>query len=97
MASNIQVDLRKTENFVGSKCYPEDISEVKERKLISENLVRSLKSFDGHLTCKGKRRVRFDNDRRAVHEGLGDEPKANVLEDYRGRESNFTGKAWLKM
>ena len=45
-ASNKQVDLRKIENFVvRSKCYPEDISKVKEKDLISENLVRALKSL----------------------------------------------------
>ena len=47
MASNKHVDLRKTENFVRSKCYPEDISKDKGRKLISQNLIRTLKSLMG--------------------------------------------------
>ena len=46
MASNKHVDLRKTENFVRSKCYPENISKDK-KKLTSENLVRTLKSLLG--------------------------------------------------
>ena len=38
---------------------------------------------------KKKRRVTFDNDRREVHEGLGDDPKAKVLAAHRGRESSY--------
>ena len=61
MASNKHVDLRKTENFVRSKCYPEDISKDKGKKA---NFTKSCKNFkiaDGHLTCKGKRIVTFGN------------------------------------
>ena len=57
MASNKQVDLRKVEEFDRSKCYPGENVEklyqkIKERRLILENLVRTLKSkiIDGHLT-----------------------------------------------
>ena len=32
MASNKQIDLRKIENFVRSKCYPADISKDKGKK-----------------------------------------------------------------
>ena len=42
MTSNKHNDLRKIENFVRSKSYLEDVWKVKERKLISENLVRNL-------------------------------------------------------
>ena len=48
MASNKHVDLRKTENFVRSKYYPEDISKnTKLKEVTSENLVRTLKSLMG--------------------------------------------------
>ena len=57
MASNKQVDLRKVEKFDRSKCYPGENVEtlyqkIKERRLILENFVRTLKSkiIDGHLT-----------------------------------------------
>ena len=38
---------------------------------------------------KEKRRMTFDNDRREVHEGLGDDPNAKVLATHRGRESSY--------
>ena len=48
MAINEHVDLRKTENFVRRrKCYAEDIRKIKERKLVSENLKRTLKWLMG--------------------------------------------------
>ena len=43
--SKKDVALRKIENFVRSKCYPEDMWKLKEKELISENLVRALKSL----------------------------------------------------
>ena len=38
---------RKIENFVRSKYYPDDILKEREKKLISENLVRTLKLLMG--------------------------------------------------
>ena len=40
-ASNKQVDLRKIESFVRSKCFPEDIPKVKGKKAN----IRTLKSL----------------------------------------------------
>ena len=42
MTSNEDIGLRKIENFVRSKSHLEDVWKMKERKLISENLVRNL-------------------------------------------------------
>ena len=66
IASNKQVDLRKIESFVRSKCFPEDIPKVKGKKANTRILkpLKSFKIFDGHLTYKEKRRVIFDNDRK---------------------------------
>ena len=63
IASNKHVDLRKIENFVRRKFYPEDISKDKGRKA---NFRKSCKIVDGHLTYKGKRKVIFDNDRKLL-------------------------------
>ena len=41
---------------------PKIYRKIKERKLISGNLVKTFKIVDGHLTYKWKRRVMFDND-----------------------------------
>ena len=38
---------RKIENFVRSKYYPDDILKERKKKLISENLVRTLKLLMG--------------------------------------------------
>ena len=54
MASNKHVDLRKIENIVGSKYYPEYISKDKWKRPVSENLVRTSKSLIGILYTKGK-------------------------------------------
>ena len=63
MTSNKHVDLRKIENFVRNKYCPEDISKDKGKRA---NFRKSFKNFivDGYLTCKGKSRVIFDNDRK---------------------------------
>ena len=56
MASNEHVDLRKIENFVRSKGYPEDIPNVKWKKAnfrISKSL-RALKSLMNISHTKGK-------------------------------------------
>ena len=48
MGINKYVDLKKIKIFARRKCYPEDnILLIKERKLILENLVRTLKLFMG--------------------------------------------------
>ena len=67
MASNKHVNLRKTENFVSSKYYPEDISKGKgsefQKELISENFVRALKSLMGIEHTKGNK---SDNDKKPL-------------------------------
>ena len=66
IASNKHVDLRKIENFVRGKCFPEDIPKVKGKKANCRILksLRAVKIFGGHLKYKGKRRVIIDNDRK---------------------------------
>ena len=54
MASN-NVYLRKIENFVSCKCYPEEYRKINKKKVISENIVRTLKSLMGTLHIKGKK------------------------------------------
>ena len=62
MGSNKHVDLRKTENFLRSKCYPEDMSKDKGKKA---NFRKSFKNFNivDEYNIKKKRRVIFDSDR----------------------------------
>ena len=80
MASNKHFDLRKIENYVRSKCYPEDISKDKLKKA---NFRKSWKNFKighgHHLTNNGKRKVIFDNNRKLLipqyHSIL---PKSNI-------------------
>ena len=43
MASNNQADLKKIENFVRSKCYPEDISKDKEKKATFRKSCKNFK------------------------------------------------------
>lgn len=66
-ASNKHYDLRKIENYVRGKCYPEDISKDKLKKA---NFRKSWKNFKighgHHLTTKGKRKVIFDNNRKLL-------------------------------
>ena len=64
MASNKPVDLRKTDNFVRSKCYPEDKLKDKGKKANFRKSCKNFKIVDGHLTYKGKRMVTFDSDER---------------------------------
>ena len=64
MASNKHADLRKTENFVGSKWYPKDMSKDKGKKANFRKSCKNFKIVDGYLTYKGKRWVTFDNDER---------------------------------
>ena len=66
MVSNKQLDSRKTENFVRSKCYPEDISKDKGKKANFRKSCKNFKIVDGRLTYKEKRRVIFDNDRKLL-------------------------------
>ena len=64
MASNKHVDLRKIENFVRSKYYPEDISKDEGKKASFRKTCTNFKIVDGHLPYKGKKRVTFNNDER---------------------------------
>ena len=56
MVSNKHYDLRKTENFIRSKCYPEDISNNKKKDNFRKSC-KKLKTVDGHLIYKGTKRV----------------------------------------
>ena len=64
MVSHKHVDLRKIENFVRNKCYPEDISKDEGKKANFRKSCKNFKIIDGHLTYKGKRRMIFDSDRK---------------------------------
>ena len=50
MESNKQPDLRKIENFVRSKCYPEEISKDGRKKVSFRKSCKNFKIVDGHLT-----------------------------------------------
>ena len=50
MTSNKYVDLRKIENFVRIKCYPEDVSKDKGKKANFRKSCKSFKIGAGHLT-----------------------------------------------
>ena len=50
MTSNKYVDLKKIENFVRIKCYPEDVSKNKGKKANFRKSCKSFKIGDGHLT-----------------------------------------------
>ena len=63
IASNKHVDLRKIENFVRSKYYPEDISKDKEKKT---NIRKPSKNFKIVDAYKGERRVTFDKDKKRL-------------------------------
>ena len=54
MVGNNQFDLRKTENFVRSKCYPANILKDKGKKANSRKSCKNFKIVDRHLTYKGK-------------------------------------------
>ena len=54
MATNKHVDLRKLENFVRSKYYPEDISNKGKRANFRKSCTRTLKSLMGIQNTKGK-------------------------------------------
>ena len=64
MASNKHVDFRQIENFVRNKCYPEDTLKDKEKKTNFRKSCENFKMVDVHLTCKGKRRVILDNNKK---------------------------------
>ena len=64
IGSNKHVDLRKIENFVRNKFYPEEMPKVKGKKDNFRKSCKTFKIFDGHLTYKGKRRMIFDNGRK---------------------------------
>ena len=55
MVSDKYADLRKTENFIRSKCYPEDISKDKRRRANFRKSCKNFKIVDGHLIYKGKK------------------------------------------
>ena len=52
MTSNKHVDLRKIENFVRSKCYPENLLKNKGKKTDFGKSCKNFKIGDGHLTYK---------------------------------------------
>ena len=56
MVSNKQVDLRKIENFIRSKSYPEDIPKYKTKKADFRKSCKNFKISDGHLIYKGKKK-----------------------------------------
>ena len=58
--------MRKIENFVKSKCYPEDISKGKGKRANVRKSCKNFKIFDGYVTYKGKERMVFDNDRKLL-------------------------------
>ena len=60
MASNKHLVLSKIENFVKSKCYPENVSKDKERKANFRKSCKSFLTLD-EQTYKGQTRVIFDN------------------------------------
>ena len=62
IASNEQVELRKIENFVISKCYSEDISKDKGKEVNFRKTFKNFKIVDGNLRYKVKRRMIFGND-----------------------------------
>ena len=64
MSSNKQVDLRKIGNFVGSKCYPEDIPKDKGKIANFKKSFENLKIANGHVTCKGKKKVIPEDDKK---------------------------------
>ena len=64
IASNKHVYLRKIENFVRGKCFPEDTPKGKKANGRILKSLRAVKIFGGHLKYKGKRRVIIDNDRK---------------------------------
>ena len=67
MASNKHVDLWKTEKFVRSKCYPEDISQDKVKKANFRKSCKNFKIVHGyHLIYKGKRSMTFGNDKKLL-------------------------------
>ena len=57
MARNKNADLRKIENFFRRKYYSEGISKDKRKIANLRKSCENFKVVDGHLTCKGKRRV----------------------------------------
>ena len=65
MVSNKHVDLRKIDNFVRGKYYPEDISNHKRKKTNFRKPCKNFKIVNWyHLTYKGGRRLIFDSYRK---------------------------------
>ena len=63
-ASNKHVDLKKLENFVTGKYYPEDILKDMGQRANFKKSCKYCKIVDGRPTSKGKRMVILDNDRK---------------------------------
>ena len=61
IASNKDFDLRKIENFVRSKCYPEDRSKDEGKKANFRKSYKNFKIVNMNRT-KGKKREIFAND-----------------------------------
>ena len=57
MARNKNADLSKIENFFRRKYYSEGISKDKRKIANLRKSCENFKVVDGHLRCKGKRRV----------------------------------------
>ena len=57
MARNKHADLSKIEDFFRRKYYSEGISKDKGKIANLRKPCENFKVVDGHLTCKGKRRV----------------------------------------
>lgn len=55
--------LRKLCNFVRSKYHPENISKSEGKRADFQKSFKNFKIVDGHLICKGEKRMIFDNHR----------------------------------
>ena len=64
MASNKQVDLRKTEKFVRSKYDPGDILKDTGKTASSRESCMNFKIAYEHLIYKGEKKVIFDYDKK---------------------------------
>ena len=70
------------------------ISKDKGKKDNFRKPCKNFKIVDGHLTCKWKKKVIFDYDGKTIimhdlHEGLGDDLRANTLAAHREHVSTY--------
>ena len=87
-------DLEQIEEFVRSKCYPEDAKGDKGKK---RNFRRAYKNFtitNGQLMYKKSRLVIKSKDEQRqiiddIHKGLGENPKAKAMSSHRGRDTTY--------